>query len=262
VLVLTCVSCAIPSAILKYCGGQGDGRSRQIFLYLLMFSCSLIMCTGVNHVLPNAIDAFDDYESGSYARATIITTFVMILSWALDILMDPRKQSITVAYSTVLVDTNDDLPPADPWLFTGAIFIHSILEGLVLGAAPVETGSATRALYVITAVLTLHKCFEGFALATIYEAYEYDTAMKVVLLLLYSLLTPVGILVGLLVTIVFSGYTSLVAGISCAISAGIFIYAGVSLLVSRVMPDYLRTNWRYPFVAAGWFVSSAVAYYA
>jgi zinc transporter ZupT len=228
----------------------------------MIFSCTLIASTGINHVLPNAVDAFNDFRSGwGYPYPGIICTFVMGLAWALDVIMDHRKQTISVAYSLQMIDLEDDLPPADPYLFTGAIYLHSMLEGLVLGASPVDSTSSVR-LYVIMGVLALHKCFEGFSLAVLYEAYEYQRWTSILLLGIYALLTPGGIGVGMILSFTLSGYESLVAGVCCAISAGIFIYAGISIIVSRIVPAYGRTNWRFLFVLTGWAVSSGIAWFA
>jgi ZIP Zinc transporter len=261
ILLLTLGASSLP-ALFGYCYGRDGARPRTWFYYLMLFSCALIATTGVNHVLPNAVDAFDDYRSGwGYPYPGVICTFAMVLAWSLDVVMDRRKQTVPVAYSTQLMDTDDDLPPADPYLFTGAIYLHSVLEGLVLGAAPIES-KKTGYLYVIMAVLAIHKCFEGFSLAVLYEAYEYEKWSRILLLGFYSTLTPLGVAIGLVLAFTLSGVESLVAGICCAISAGVFIYAGISIMVSRVVPNYARTNWRFLFVAAGWAVSSAVSWFA
>ena len=236
-------------------------RPTAWFYFLMLFSCSLISCTGINHVLPNAVDAFDVYRRGwGYPYPGIICTFFVILSWALDVVMDRRKQTIQVAYSTHLQDEEEDLPPADPYMFTGALCAHSILEGLVLGAAPITSKSSY--IYVILGVLTIHKCFEGFGLAVLYEAYEYQKWTKIMLLFAFSLLTPLGIFLGLVLLLSFSGIASLIAGIASAASAGVFLYAGISIIVSRIVPSYARSNWRFLMIFAGWAVSSTIAWFA
>ena len=236
-------------------------RPTAWFYFLMLFSCALISSTGINHVLPNAVDAFNVYRHGwGYPYPGIICTFFIVISWALDVMMDKRKQTVQVAYSVMLQDTEEDLPPADPYMFTGALYIHSILEGLVLGAAPVSSKSSY--IYVILAVLTIHKCFEGFSLAIMYEAYEYRNWTKYALLIIFSLLTPLGILLGLALMLSFSGVDSLIAGIASAASAGVFLYAGISIMVSRIVPVYARSNWRFLMILAGWAISSAIAWFA
>jgi zinc transporter ZupT len=264
ILVLTLLSCLIPSRINAYLGKSNRGiQMRTWFYYLMLFSCTLIASTGINHVLPNAIDAFDAYKSGwGYPYPGLICTFVMFLSWMLDVFMDRRKNTIPVTSQYEILDNEDDLPPADPYLFTGAIYIHSVLEGLVLGGAPIDSGTPSKYLYVIMSVLSVHKCFEGFSLAVLYEAYEYEKWSQITLLVTYALLTPTGILIGLLFMFAFKGVESLVAGICTAISAGVFIYAGLSILVTRIVPIYARTNWRFLFVLLGWAVSAAISWFA
>jgi len=266
ILILTVISCLVPSRLNAYMI-RGEGmRSMQVrkwFYYLMLFSCTLISSTGINHVLPNAIDAFDTYKSGwGYPYPGVICSFVIFVSWVLDVIMDRRKNTIPVTGQYIILDDEEDLPPADPYLFTGAIYMHSILEGLVLGGAPIDNGTPSRYLYVVMAVLTIHKCFEGFSLAVLYEAYEYERWSQIFLLLIYSLLTPAGILIGLILSFAFAGTESLVAGICSAVSAGVFIYAGLSILVTRVVPVYAKTNWRFLFVFLGWFASSAISWFA
>jgi zinc transporter ZupT len=263
ILFLTLLACALPALALR-CMGKNAVRPRASFYYLMLFSCILIAATGINHVLPNAVDAFEAYRSGwGYPLPGIILTFMLALSFVLDVVMDRRKQTVAVAGTMGIFDDEEDLPPADPYLFSGAIYIHSVLEGLVLGAAPIDTTTNVPSyLYVILAVLALHKCAEGFSLAIIYEAYEYERWSQLLLLGTYALLTPAGVLVGMILMLAFSGVASLIAGICCAVSAGIFVYAGISIMTTRVVPNYARTNWRFLFIFAGWGLSSAIAWFA
>jgi len=261
-LFVTLISSAIPRLILRFTKTE-DSRPRALFYYLMLFSASFIACTGLNHALPNAVDAFNAYQHGlGYPWPGIIATASWTVAYIMDTIMDHRKQTVSVTYNTMLVDTDDDLPPANPWLFTAAIYIASSLEGLVLGASPLDTGEQTKYLYIILTVLTLHKAVEGFSLANVYEAYEYDLWMQVGLLAVYAVLTPIGILSGLILLLSFSGHNALIAGIFSSIAAGIFIYAGISLFVSRVIPNTVRTNWRFLCMGLGWLASSAISWFA
>jgi zinc transporter ZupT len=238
-------------------------RRRLWFYYLMLFACTFIACTGINHVLPNAVDAFDAFSLGwGYPYPGVICTFSLMLCWALDVMMDRRKKTTQVTDYVMVVETEDDLPPANPYLFSGAMCSQSLLEGLVLGAAPVQHVD-TNYVYVIMGVLAAHKCAEGFSLSLVYAAYEYEFGSQLVLLCLYAVLTPIGLVIGLLVEgLSFSGPFPLVAGILSAASAAVFIYAGLAIIVSRIVPMQAKTNWRYLFVIAGWAASSAISWFA
>lgn len=262
ILIITLVACAVPRLILRFTKTE-DLRPKALFYYLMIFSANFIACTGVIHVFANAVDALNTFQAGlGNPWAGAIATFAWTFSYFMDSFTDQRKQTVAVAYSTVMIDTDEDLPPANPWLFTGAIFVHSLLEGIVFGASPLDTGEQTKYLFIIFAVLAMHKAIEGFSLANIYEAYEYDFWTQVGLLVVYACLAPLGILIGLILLLSFSSYNALIAGICSAIAAGVFIYAGLSLLVSRVIPGNVRTNWRYLCMGLGWLASVVIAWFA
>jgi zinc transporter ZupT len=99
------------------------------------------------------------------------------------------------------------------------IIIHSLLEGAALG---INTTLATATI-IFTAIL-VHKGSESFALAVILNRSQLSIKHIILLIAIFSVMTPIGILLGTTVNL-FSYSASLLttAGIN-AFAAGTFLY--------------------------------------
>ena len=101
-----------------------------------------------------------------------------------------------------------------------ALSLHSFLAGLALGVA----GTVTRASLAATAILA-HKLTEGFALGTVFEG-DADPGRVRWAGWVFALATPLGILLGALALLPFSGDSGLFAPMVASLAAGTFLYIG------------------------------------
>ncbi|KAJ3047773.1 high-affinity Zn(2+) transporter zrt1 [Rhizophlyctis rosea] len=113
------------------------------------------------------------------------------------------------------------------------VAIHSIIIGITLGAARGE-------FKPLLIALTFHQFFEGIALSSIILSSPLTSSRihSLLLILFYSLTTPVGIAIGVGVNETYNAnaVTALiVTGVLEAISAGILVYDG---LVNVVCPHF------------------------
>ncbi|KAI8927529.1 Zinc/iron permease [Entophlyctis helioformis] len=118
------------------------------------------------------------------------------------------------------------------------IATHSIIIGITLG---VESAEFTTLLVA----LTFHQFFEGMALsAVVMEANFKRWSMALGMVLFYTLTTPVGIAIGIMIHETFNANASstlLSTGILDAISAGILAY---DALVNIVAPHFSGKTYR------------------
>lgn len=114
----------------------------------------------------------------------------------------------------------------------GVIF-HSVIIGLNLGSCGYDE---FKTLYI---VLIFHQSFEGLGIGARLSAIEFPKKhyyWKYVLCILYGLVTPISIAIGLGVrnSYVSGGFTaSVVSGVLDSLSAGILIYTGLVELLAR-----------------------------
>ncbi len=107
-----------------------------------------------------------------------------------------------------------------PYAFIFILIIHALIEGAVLG---INTTLST-AMIIFFAILA-HKSSESFALAVILNRSHLSLKNVILLVGLFSLMTPFGILLGMLISDAITwGTGQLLAATFNAFAAGSFLY--------------------------------------
>lgn len=100
--------------------------------------------------------------------------------------------------------------------------IHSIIEGTTLGINTTITNA-----FVIFIAIMAHKSCDSFALANTLKRYQILPNYSVLIMLVYALLTPLGIALASTIIGLLSNRTSILVESSLnALAAGTFIYIG------------------------------------
>lgn len=101
--------------------------------------------------------------------------------------------------------------------------MHSLFEGLGLGAQTDNDGLTTLLIAIVS-----HKCLEAFAVGVaVMGAPGARQRESLWLLMLYSLMTPLGIAAGMLAADLATGYVQLVQGVLTALAGGTLIYVAL-----------------------------------
>ncbi|KAG6721285.1 hypothetical protein I3842_03G105600 [Carya illinoinensis] len=121
------------------------------------------------------------------------------------------------------------------------IVVHSVIIGISLGAS--ETPKTIKPL---VAALTFHQFFEGMGLGGCISQAKFKSRAIAIMVVFYSLTTPVGIAIGTGISNVYddnSPTALIVEGIFNAASAGILIYmALVDLLAADFMSPRMQSK--------------------
>ncbi|KAJ4976756.1 hypothetical protein NE237_001862 [Protea cynaroides] len=121
------------------------------------------------------------------------------------------------------------------------ILVHSIIIGISLGAS--ESPNVIKPLFT---ALTFHQFFEGMGLGGCITQARFKSRAVVVMVLFFSLTTPVGIAVGIGITNVYnenSPTALIVEGVLDSAAAGILIYMSlVDLLAADFMNPKMQSN--------------------
>ncbi|GAB2301175.1 ) transport protein [Dionaea muscipula] len=237
---------------------------KDLFLLVKSFASGVIVATGFMHVMP---DSWNDLTSPCLPKAP----------WRLF----PFTPFITMiaAYSTMMMDTfatafyeKSNLAPAaasrdDPngnaqtvELMLGdrkdsdlmknrvvaqvlelGIVVHSVVIGLSMGAS--DNYCTIRPLVI---AICFHQLFEGMGLGGCITQAEYEFKMKAIMVFFFSVTTPGGIVLGILLQRIYdedSPMALIVVGVLNAISAGLLIYmALVDLLAAEFKGPRLQRN--------------------
>ncbi|KAG4127699.1 hypothetical protein ERO13_D10G230900v2 [Gossypium hirsutum] len=275
---------------------------RDLFTIVKAFSSGVILATGYMHVLP---DSFNDLMSGCLPenpwRKFPFTTFVAMLSAVLTLMVDSFAMSVYKKRcgkalmadannggglentNVVQIDNfehghshslemNDDVSSqllrhrVIAQVLELGIVVHSVVIGLAMGASGNQC-----TIRSLIAALCFHQMFEGMGLGGCILQAEYEIKMKAIMVFFFSATTPLGIVLGIGLSKVYSetSPTSLmVVGLLNACSAGLLNYmALVDLLAADFLGPKLQTNmklqaWSYVAVLLGAGFMSLMAKWA
>jgi zinc transporter 1/2/3 len=107
-----------------------------------------------------------------------------------------------------------------PYMIACILIIHSLIEGAVLGI-----NTALETAFVIFLAIIVHKGSESFALAVVLNRSQLTLRKIIIVIGLFSLMTPIGIFLGTIIarSLQFSQGQLLIAGFN-AFAAGTFLY--------------------------------------
>jgi solute carrier family 39 (zinc transporter), member 1/2/3 len=159
------------------------------------------------HMLPDAIKIFDHlYGTLSYPIPEVIAVFGFLLLLFLE--------RLSLVNSTIPSNTSI------LYILGIILVIHALTEGAALGMG----STLSETLMLLIAILA-HKGSESFALCITLLRHQLPFKRVAVIIIFFSLMTPVGISLGAIVNqFMFARNGELVAGIFNAFAAGTFLY--------------------------------------
>lgn len=236
-------------------------RINLIVSYLMCFSAGLILSTGFEHVLMNAIDAFDAYkEDLAYPWVGTLTSLSFLVACFIDRFFMGKQRTTTILPGVNLIEEEGDTNTVEPISFFTALLFHSFFEGLVLGATDIPI--STFGMWLILIVLLFHKSLESFVLSALLQKHEYSKWMVASGIIIFACITPAGVGAGLVLYQKLPDYTSLIAGICTSLSAGVFIQVGGQSILSRETQSKHKVLMKFIPIMAGFICASIVAWIA
>jgi ZIP family zinc transporter/zinc and cadmium transporter len=130
-----------------------------------------------------------------------------------------------------------------------ALFVHSTIDGLNLGAIAFAGGPAVLA---VGAATTLHKLADGFTLTSLFHETGHPRGGVLALLVAVSLATPLGAILGRAGTVSLG---PVLAAVLLGFAGGSFLFVGVQQIVPHLRR---RRDARCALAFAGGFVAMLV----
>jgi solute carrier family 39 (zinc transporter), member 1/2/3 len=201
-------------------------KTKSLLLYGESFAGGVFLGAGLIHLLPEAQENLHAVYPGNYPYIFAICAFaILFLRLIEDGVTKLFKHNHNVNHICLAC------------LLTVMLSIHSILAGAALG---VETAMAS--FLVIFVAIIAHKGSAAFALGVQIRKSDFSKAAMVQLMLLFSLMTPIGILCGsILANFLQASNGHLAAAIFDAIAAGTFIYIAAFHGIKPVVDKDLST---------------------
>ncbi|CAA7039302.1 unnamed protein product [Microthlaspi erraticum] len=253
------------------------GPDRDPFVIVKALASGVILATGYMHVLP---DSFANLTSTCLPnnpwRKFPFTTFIAMISalftlmvdsyamaWQKKILLKPQPNAAVTETlengSRELENENGNIVADDAksqliryqviaQVLELGIVVHSVVIGLAMGAS--DNKCTIRSLI---AALCFHQLFEGMGLGGCILQAQYGSKMRWTMVFFFSVTTPFGIVLGMLLETVYSPSSPtalIVVGVLNACSAGLLNYmALVDLLGADFLGPKLQGNMKLQTVA-------------
>jgi len=201
-------------------GGE-DAASRRLLEWGNAFAAGVFLGAGFGHMLPDATAAWAQL-GWHYPVGQLLAAAAIVLMLLFEHVLPPEDAHHAMhAPSADRFGAHDEHagPPGAVYATLTALSIHSLLEGLALGAQ-----RELRSALVIFAAILAHKSMEGFALGVSLARRALPDARAPALLALFAAATPVGIVAGATVG-ALEGPTRLVLEATfLSLAAGTFAY--------------------------------------
>lgn len=248
---MTLISVKIIAAIITFLLGLSFGLlpmrltcSRKHLLSIGdAFAGGVFLSAALLHMLPNAEAGFRaSMPSATYPLAMLVIAITFILLFVLEnsALLFTKKHffnGVTTA----------------PILMAFLIMIHAMIEGAALG---INTDLAS--FFIILCAVIAHKSSEGFALSVNLHRYEIGFSKIVIIIFLFSLMTPLGIFIATQISNILQNDSGKFAvAILNSLAAGTFLYLGTVHIIAE--PDHIICRCGLLSLLAGMTVMAVVA---
>ncbi|KAL1556026.1 zinc transporter 1-like [Salvia divinorum] len=246
----------------------------DVFFMIKAFAAGVILSTGFVHILP---DAFRTLTSpclgrnpwGEFPFAGFVAMMAAIGTLAIDTVATSfyKRSHFDKSKRAAVVADEETADPCDD--HTGdvhvhahgssasdlvrqriisqvlevGVVVHSVIIGVSLGAS-----ESVGTIKPLLAALSFHQFFEGLGLGGCISQAKFKSATTVIMMMFFSLTTPIGIGAGIGIASVYrenSRSALIVEGILNSASAGILVYmALVDLLAADFMNPRMQSNVR------------------
>lgn len=145
-----------------------------------------------------------------------------------------------------------------PVIMILVLSIHSILEGLSLGA--VSTAASTTSTFI---AIVAHKGFAGYAMGALCRKATMSALSVLPGFLTFSLMSPIGAIIGALVSNAMDGNAQTwFACIFKGIAAGTFLYVGlIEVIIHELHEEHDNNLIKLVFILIGTAAMTALGYY-
>ncbi|NCC51927.1 MAG: ZIP family metal transporter [Spartobacteria bacterium] len=227
--------------------------SRSDFLFSMgnAFAGGVFLGAGLIHMLPDAQEGFDVIDGGSdYPWFGLFCCAGFLFILFLEKVIVRHQHSHDDAPGFIKEDLS-----LYPYVLMLVLSIHSIITGIALGT---ETRMA-QALVILLAVVA-HKGTAAFALGVSMLRGKVALRRMVGMIVLFSFMTPLGLLLGIGFMRVLTGHAEQVfeAGFD-ALAAGSFLYVALLDILQDEFSRHKNSALKFALVLAGLGVMAVVA---
>ena len=197
--------------------------------YIRCFSGGVFLSMGLFHMMQHAIIEFRSVDLGNYndgfplilgMLGYFLILFIERVMFADHDHDDPLPVLTPVNNDGEIVQNPKRQKSSTVYVIMVALSIHAVFEGIALGVQHDVAGVASLAIGILA-----HKWAESLSLAVALQNQGTSSTRRWVMLLIFTMVTPVGVGIGLIIS---KWSSSVVSATTQALAAGTFIYISCS----------------------------------
>ena len=227
---------------------RGRGNAPRLLEWGNAFAAGVFLGAGFVHMLPDATAVWDQL-GWTYPIGTLLAAAAIVLMLLFEHVLPPEDAHHALhAPSAHRFGHDAQVGSRAVYAILVALSIHSLLEGLALGAQ-----DELRSALVIFAAILAHKSMEGFALGVSLARCSLPGVRAPALLALFAAATPVGIVAGATVG-TLDGPTRLACEAAfLSLAAGTFAYVATLDILREEFhePDGRLAKWLWVVAGVG-----------
>ncbi|KAJ3319935.1 hypothetical protein HDV06_005834 [Boothiomyces sp. JEL0866] len=247
VMFASCIGTMVPSALESFL------HSQLIITKLKLFGCGVIISTAYIHMFVPANQIFMNDclpELGYDAFAGLFCLIGTLITFGFQLLATKPMDINNCSYGTIEPRKTSKLAA---FILECGISFHSVLIGIALG-------TATEQFIPLLIAISIHQFFEGIALSAVFSEASFAKSKMVLMTVVYSSTAPIGILIGILLSMFVKEHSAqslFIQGSFDALSAGILIFNGFcNILSPHFDNNYFKSD--YWYVVGGCIVMAVI----
>jgi len=214
-------------------------ESKKSALYYSLgntFAAGIFLGAGLIHMLPDAIEGFSSMIKSDFPFAPFIASIGFLLILFIEKSMAGSNKH-------------------DSYVLIFILSIHSIIVGIALGTEMVITQSIIIAIAVLA-----HKGSAAFALGVSMLKNKIETTKITKLIAMFSVMTPFGIVIGVLLSHVLEGSAAQFSiAVFDALAAGTFLYIAIMDIFNEEFKEKQYTYLKLLFSVLGLLLMALLA---
>jgi len=231
------ITTALAGAYLAFKIKQSN-RSTLYFSLGNTFAAGIFLGAGLIHMLPDATEGFHAVLDSSFPFGPFVASLGFLLILFVEKAMTGNIKEVSYPYILIFI-----------------LSIHSIIVGIAFGTE----GSMSQSIVIAIAVLA-HKGSAAFALCVSMLKSKMGTGTIIKLIAMFSLMTPLGILIGVWIANVLSGKAAQFnIAVFDALAAGTFLYVAIMDIFNEEFKHNTHTYFKLILAVSGVLLMALLA---
>lgn len=224
--------------------------SKRAFSLGNAFAGGIFLGAGLIHMLPDAQQGFRAFfGSYNFPWVSLICACGFLLVLFLEKVFTSGHEEL------VICEKQHEHGRFSPYILTLVLSVHSIIAGIALGTEDV----IKKAVIILLAIIA-HKGSAAFAVTVNLSRAEVPIPKLKKIVAFFSLMTPLGIILGLILTTLLEGRAELIVeGVFDALAAGTFLYVALIDVIEEEFITPKDKGFKFILVAFGLGIMAVLA---